>query len=396
MLNRPADIVFNELYVCFSRVESINNITFIKTNKAIYFKNPRRSIKCISAVKTSDNVSLVSELNMLLESLLKKENDSCPASDIILDQIPDKTNVRKLAEMTGLKKSTVHDMQKRGLTKEQILNKYCRNGIHQEPTYFYLMSSWTYRDKTATDYFIEKKVKNMDDFNKIMKFDHCMSKFKNNYRKDSNYVCNNAIMLDFDDNALEIDAFIERYKPIEFYLATSKSHNKDKHGKIEPRYHIYLPLRKEITDITEYRLVMESTMDFFKTTDTNCKNASRYFNGNREPDRITSYNNGKSITDFIQDIYNGKLKTLENQKKNESLLKQMYIDLPSNNEDCKRYVEYKIKDYGVHEGSRNIFMCHLAGCCKAKRMPVRESLLHANAKIGLPDDEVETIIKYYN
>jgi hypothetical protein len=127
ILDRPVDIVFNELYVCFSRVASIEDITFVKSNKAIYFKNPKRKLKCITDAISIDNESLLNELKEKFISLLKKETEKkCPVCDIRLDEMRDTFSIRKLSNITGIPKSTIERMLKKGLTQKQIIEHYTR------------------------------------------------------------------------------------------------------------------------------------------------------------------------------------------------------------------------------------------------------------------------------
>jgi hypothetical protein len=138
------------------------------------------------------------------------------------------------------------------------------------------MTSNNYRNKTETYYGLSLNIKSVDDFKIVVSKDHTAALFKNNYRNSENFVKANCILLDFDNGALPVKDFYHKYKEIEFYLATSKSHNIEKNGRIQPRYHIYLPI-PIVADKQKYENMILSCMEYFKTADAACKNVDRFF-----------------------------------------------------------------------------------------------------------------------
>jgi len=248
-----------------------------------------------------------------------------------------------------------------------------------------LVSSGTYRDQYATDYKYVYEINSLEDFKKIMDYDHSASLFKDNYRANVNFIKSNTIMLDFDNNALSVKDFYYKYKNIDWYLATSKSHNKEKNGKTEPRYHIYLPI--PITDDFEkYSLMILSAQTYFKTADPACKNPSRFFNGNKEAKCL--YNQGECIFDYIGDIYEQEKK--EKQKRETVTSNNDYI-----NGQWINYINKVLINEDLSVGGRNNLLTNLTGLCKKHNFPV-DALYYANSFIGLDDREFNNIVKLYN
>ena len=198
-------------------------------------------------------------------------------------------------------------------------------------------------------------------------------------------------MLDFDKNTLPIEDFCNKHKDIDFYLATSKSHNKEKDGKIESRYHIYCEI--PLTDNCEhYSLLIKSAQAYFETADPACKDVSRYFNGNTESKVL--YNNGKSIIDFIQETYNELREKRENEVIKNEIIK-INSDNTAQNYNYMIYINKVLKDTDYSKGNRNNVLTQLAGLSKKNNFPV-DALYYANEFIGLGDREFNNIIKLYN
>jgi hypothetical protein len=247
-----------------------------------------------------------------------------------------------------------------------------------------LTSNGGYRNLYNTDYKYVLNIKTIDEFKKAMDYDNCAVLFKDNHRMNDNFIKSNCIMLDFDIGALPVKDFYYKYKYINFYLATSKSHNKEKNGKTEPRYHIYLPI-PIVEDRQKYAYMILSAMDYFKTADSACKDSSRFFNGNKESKVL--YNNGKCILYFIKDIY---------QKiKNEKTTAETSVF--NNIVDCnnwQNYINTILQNEDITNGNRNRVLCSIAGCCKKHNFSV-DALYYANAFIGLEDREFNNIVKLY-
>lgn len=422
---RDLDVVFNELYVCLSRVKSIDDITFIKTDKSLLFKNPKITLKCKSSVKETTNEVLVNDLTLFFESFLKDEVSRKSHNNNWYAHLRDtceSLSLRRIAEATGIPKTNIERMLKKGMTKTDILERHGINSpIRQlshnengeqaetgqmaqtEPEIiahngnFTLVSSGTYRNHYATEYKYILNITNLADFEKASEYDHTASLFKNNRRANKNFLKANCIMLDFDENAISIDDFIKKYKTICFYLATSKSHNKEKNGKIEPRYHIYLPI--PLTDDYEsYSLMIKAAQIYFESCDVACKDVSRYFNGNIEAECF--YNEGNCILNYLTGTIERLKEKRQAQESQQAKLSQQRTI--ANCEICEDdtdayYQSLCVNHYmnnEVREGNRNQYMCRFVGLCDYKKIPIKW-VYYQNKKVGLPENELKEIIERY-
>ena len=111
--------------------------------------------------------------------------------------------------------------------------------------------------------------------------------FKDGRRLGENFVEAMTLAIDVDNtgvNQLSIDDFTEMFGEFEFYLMTSKSHQKAKFSKkIEcppaDRYHVVFPLSEPIKSPHDYRSMMESMIERYPAIDDGAKDGARFFYG---------------------------------------------------------------------------------------------------------------------
>lgn len=260
-----------------------------------------------------------------------------------------------------------------------------------------LVSSGRTRSIDPEGYKFVFNINSVNDFEKIKSYDHTASLFKNNYRNNNNFLKTNVLMLDFDEKTLSIDDFINKHKEIEFYLATSKSHNKEKNGKVEPRYHIYLPIPL-IDDYEKYSGMIKATQKYFESCDTACKDPSRYFNGN--PEAEIFYNGGDCILRYILEIYKNlkieKDEKVETEKSNNAIHKYFIENSkPMFKDEYYKKIIYKELNTNDHEkGARSNFFTHLTGVCRIRNVPTKY-IYFANNFVGLPEKEIDAIVSRY-
>ncbi|WP_201353839.1 hypothetical protein [Hydrogenimonas urashimensis] len=125
-----------------------------------------------------------------------------------------------------------------------------------------------------------------DDFVRVLKMRGRYSPFwfMGDYRKGENRIADstNAIVLDFDDG-MSIEEFKKRIYPNAAFIGTTKSHRKEKNGKVCDRFRAIVPLLTAM-DIPndEYSMTMEEIYRHFPGVDTGCKDAARAYAGNPE------------------------------------------------------------------------------------------------------------------
>lgn len=102
--------------------------------------------------------------------------------------------------------------------------------------------------------------------------------YKDNYRKESNtkLKLSNCIALDFDDG-LTIDEAKQIFKDYSYCLATTKSHQKEKHSKICDRFRLILPLEENINlNTKDFKFLLKKMILDLKA-DNACSDISRFF-----------------------------------------------------------------------------------------------------------------------
>src|SRR5574344_390431 len=120
-------------------------------------------------------------------------------------------------------------------------------------------------------------------FNKIVdlvksKFNYSAGTFKDNYRNADNYLnYSDLIILDVDDGKSINEARII-FEPFDYIIATTKSHQKEKNGKICDRFRVILPTEKPINlNKTDYSKMMNEVFKDYPFVDTVCKDSSRFY-----------------------------------------------------------------------------------------------------------------------
>jgi hypothetical protein len=100
---------------------------------------------------------------------------------------------------------------------------------------------------------------------------------------------------------LSIDECKKKFAEFEWIISTSRSHQKEKHGIVADRFHIFFPVRTYITTVESMKLLLRTTVEHFSLSeyvDKNCVDAVRYFGPN--PDAIVEYNAGRNILDVVR------------------------------------------------------------------------------------------------
>lgn len=111
------------------------------------------------------------------------------------------------------------------------------------------------------------------------------SMYENNYRCHDNFLYTDMIFIDIDDGLPILKARkILKQMGFMFFILPSSSHQKDKNGIICDRYHVYIILSKQITDIGLYKFIWKWLVDkgdlkADKTSVTPSKTAAKHVRG---------------------------------------------------------------------------------------------------------------------
>jgi hypothetical protein len=130
-------------------------------------------------------------------------------------------------------------------------------------------------------------IKTAMDLKRCVAFDHTAAEYMNNERSNSNFIRSNCLPMDIDndhtDNSMcwvTLEKLLTDFNGLEFYVATSRNHMKDKGAKFaRPKFHVYFPIGEK-TNATEYAAMKATLCGRFAYFDKGAKDAARFFFGN--------------------------------------------------------------------------------------------------------------------
>lgn len=167
-----------------------------------------------------------------------------------------------------------------------------------------------YQDNFNNSFVYYIDCNSIKDFDAVVKSsDYCFAAFKDGVtqsgvsvksrRAKDCWLKSDALYLDIDDG-LTIKDFYAKFKDFEFYLATSKSHQKLKHGLKVDRFHIIFPIQ-EISDINIHESYLKLLNNMLgKKADKNCLESSRKFTAYK--DSLTWHNKGQDISKILKNM----------------------------------------------------------------------------------------------
>lgn len=132
-----------------------------------------------------------------------------------------------------------------------------------------------------------------EDIAEKVKSGFCYSacKFKDNYRKDDNYLgCEDVLILDIDDICTIEQAKII-FKNYKFWIITSRNHQKLKNDKVCDRFRIFFLLEEPLNDVDIREFFINNIMERYPFVDTSCRNRSRFYYSSPK-DAISIFNDG--------------------------------------------------------------------------------------------------------
>lgn len=128
-----------------------------------------------------------------------------------------------------------------------------------------------------------------------IKNDWCPGLFKDNYRNLDNFIRMEVIALDFDDG-MSLEAAALEFSGYKHIITTSRSHGKEKNGKVADRFRVILFLDRPITSDEEYKATFHSLREKWPEADPACSDASRQFFKGSEIVQWEDEENSKLIT----------------------------------------------------------------------------------------------------
>ena len=163
-------------------------------------------------------------------------------------------------------------------------------------------------EPSNTVYRYKKTINNTSELKAAVTYDHVAAAYKNNTRKNDNYIQSNCIMFDVDNTDsdkpeewITYDTLRADFKNVAYYIATSRNHLKEKNGKApRPKFHVYFPIEL-IKSGREYTALKQRTKELFAYFDKYAADTARFFFGN--PGAEVLYFEGEIyLTGFIESL----------------------------------------------------------------------------------------------
>ena len=190
-----------------------------------------------------------------------------------------------------------------------------------------------------------------------IKFDHVTAQYKDNYRKNANFLQADNVALDCDNDhsddskdwVTSVDVS-NAFMDVPFAVTYSRNHMKQKGNKSpRPRFHVYFRI-PEITDKDEYVSIKQQIVSAFPYFDTNALDSARLIFGTDNTE-VEFYDGDKSITDFLEDI---ALMNLDDE--------QEEIPEGQRNNAMSQYAGRIIKRYGNTDEAYDLFLKKAEKC----------------------------------
>lgn len=111
--------------------------------------------------------------------------------------------------------------------------------------------------------------------------------FKNNYRRQDNFISSEFIILDFDNNPsdpkLSLIEAIQTFSEYKCIISTSRNHQRPKDDKPKAdRFRVILFTEQPITNLKDYLTTWLSVAKRYPATDQKCKDGARFFYSSQE------------------------------------------------------------------------------------------------------------------
>lgn len=138
--------------------------------------------------------------------------------------------------------------------------------------------------------------------------DYVTAKYKDNYRKNCNFISSNCLPMDIDNDHSEdesswitVDIFKKEFKDVSFAIQYSRNNMKEKNGKkARPKFHVLFPLKKLVITSEEYRHLRERINEIFPFFDSNTFDAARCLFGTKNPE-VEIIEGSKDVVDYISE-----------------------------------------------------------------------------------------------
>lgn len=229
----------------------------------------------------------------------------------------------------------------------------------------------------------------LHDFVKLaLNFHICCGLFENNERKLSNFKSIKFLQYDFDNGTKseEVSKILDS-KNFNYIILASKNHLIDKNdgkGCIE-RFHLFIPLKKELTDSEFYSFLIKYLSEKWKfSIDRKAVDSTRYYFKHSKLLYIKDTLDDLNSNHYKENYSQYKIKERQEAEKVdeylENLDKQSYIPYQDRIEAAKLYIENKVGASISGCGGNNLTF--VAACVAVS--------------CGLKDIDVIAVLNWYN
>ena len=197
-------------------------------------------------------------------------------------------------------------------------------------------------------------ISNTEDLKIAVSYDHVCAEYKDNYRKNANFIQADCNMFDVDnsetdnpDEWITPEAVRKAFPDVPFYVSYSRSHMKQKGDKApRPKFHLYFP-DVEFSDSKKYSRHKKAVCDYFKKFDQTAKDAARFFFGVENP-KVEFYDGNTLLFDFMQAV---SVSEEANQKLVDTETKLDNIPEGQRNTTMHHYALNVLTRYGADNGT---------------------------------------------
>jgi len=233
-------------------------------------------------------------------------------------------------------------------------NEWSYGGIAMSNFYMTLYYNNIRQNAMNAKYPNKLVIFNTEDLIEAVSYDHVCAEYKDNYRKNANFIQSDCSMFDVDnsetdnsDEWITPDDVRKAFPDVPFYVSYSRNHMKQKGDKApRPKFHLYFP-DILFTEIQEYSRHKKAVCDYFKKFDQNAKDAARFFFGVENPKVEFHYGN-TLLFDFIQTV---SVSEEAKQKLIDTEIKLDNIPEGQRNATMHQYALKVLKRYGDNDGT---------------------------------------------
>ena len=162
--------------------------------------------------------------------------------------------------------------------------------------------------KQNAKYPYRKEINCVEDLKQVVQYDHVGANYKDNYRKNSNFLSADCSMFDVantdSDNPAQWilpDDVQEAFPDVPFYVSHSRNHMKQKgDDSPRPKFHVYFP-DSTYSTMEECRQLKAKICRYFPAFDSQAKDAARSFFGVEIP-QVKYYPGNRLLSEFLETV----------------------------------------------------------------------------------------------